>query len=373
MKVCIVSLNIVPLFGGGQFGGAEVQANFVGRALAACGQHVSMVVSNLPQPDVIPFPAHNAFDSSQGVRGLRFFHPRWTGVMSALERANAEVYFQHCPGMVTGLTARYCRRAGKVFVYGAGSDADFSPHPVGVHGMRDKLLFGYGLNACDGFVVQNEVQRTAAQKRFDRPMRVIPTGIWPIEDAADSQGGAVVWIGGMWKIKRPGLFLELARRIPHRRFQLIGDGGDLEAETRAGAKRLHNVEMLGRLGREDVDRVLRRAALLVNTSSVEGFPNAFLEAWNHGLPVVTFRDIDGIIQGADVGAVCSSIEEMADTIQTMLDDVARLRGIRGRALALVRERYSPQVLGPQYVEFFEELRQSTYTSAMGAGVVTRSV
>ncbi|HXV12889.1 MAG TPA: glycosyltransferase family 4 protein [Candidatus Krumholzibacteria bacterium] len=373
MKVCIVSLNIVPLFAGergGYFGGAEVQAVFVAEVLEACGQHVSLVVADLSEPELIPFATQNAYHSAAGVRGLRFFHPRWTGVMRALERADADVYYQRNAGMITGLVAMFCKRNGKLFVYGAGSDVDFSPRDVAIRGARDRLIYNWGLKASRGFVVQNQAQRAAAA-RFHKPTRVIPNGVTPIDVASDDTDGTIVWIGAMWRVKRPGLLLELARRMPDRRFVVIGSGGELAKSIEREAARLPNVEMRGRLGRDEVSKVLRKAALLVNTSSVEGFPNAFLEAWNHGVPVVAFNDVDGIIAEAGVGAVCSNLDEMVRAISDLTGDRGHAAAVRARARRLVSERFSPAVLGPRYVEFFQELLSGSEPAAVEGAVAVR--
>jgi len=280
--------------------------------------------------------------------------------MGALERADADVYYQHCAGMITGLTAMFCRQKGKVFVYGAGSDVDFSPRRVAIQSARDKMLFGYGLKMSHGFVIQNVRQRAAAERRFAKPMRVIPTGVWPIESVGDPHDDTIVWIGAMWRVKRPELFLEIARRMPDQKFVMVGEGGELASDIRAEAQRLPNVSMLGRVPHSEIGEVLRRASLLVNTSSVEGFPNAFLEAWSNGVPVVTFNDVDGIIRKEGVGAVCATIDDMIVAIRNLVVDSGAMRD---NARRLVKERFSPAVLGPQYVEFFEELLQSKRTSA----------
>lgn len=373
MKVCIVSLNIVPYFDGDRsrfYGGAEVQGAFVAEALQGCGQHVTLVVSDLSRPDLIPFPVENAFESDAGIRGLRFFHPRWTGVVDALERADADVYYQHCAGMVTGLTAWFCRRNKRVFVYGAGSDVDFSARDVAVRGFRDRMVFRYGLRASHGFVVQNERQRAAAQA-FQTPMKLIPTGVKPVDSVSDTPGSDIVWIGAMWTVKRPELFLELARRMPDKRFRVIGGGGELAHRIDVEAAAMPNVELVGRIPHNELGGVLRRAALLVNTSSVEGFPNAYLDAWNHGLPVVTFQDIDGMIRGEGVGAVCADLDDMVAAIRRLTESADELRAIRAAARTLVQERFSPRVIGPKYMKFFEELLNSSATVADRSGVAVQ--
>src|SRR5712675_1420426 len=123
MKVCVVSLNLAAYFDTtprSRYGGAEVQAAFVARALKEQGLDVSLVVADLPADVRIPYPAESAFGSHQGLPVLRFFHPRMTGIHDALARANADLYYQRNAGMLTGLVSHFARRHGRLFVYGAG-------------------------------------------------------------------------------------------------------------------------------------------------------------------------------------------------------------------------------------------------------------
>ena len=362
MKVCIVSQRLGLFYGARDqasfFGGAEVQAAFVAEALKTVGHDVQLVVADLPAGATLPFPAENAFSSSAGIPGLRFFHPRWSGMMAALERADADVYYQRNAGMITGLIAMFCRKHRRPFVYGAGSDGDFHARDVSIPGRRDRALFRYGLARCTGVVVQNEKQRAAAQS-LKKPVRLIPNGIRPTAGESDGTRGAIVWIGSLWTLKRPDRLLDLAQRLPEREFIVLGGDfpseADYSARIRAQAATVPNVTMLGRRPHDEVGEVLSRAALLVNTSDVEGFPNAYLEAWNHGVPVVTFNDVDGIIREAGVGVVVTTLEEMVASIRTLDDDAAR-RAMGDAARRYVKERFSPAHLGAQYVAFFSSLR-----------------
>jgi glycosyltransferase involved in cell wall biosynthesis len=362
VKVCIVSPRLPSFYGAtGRvfFGGAEVQAAFVADALRAAGHEVVLVVTDLPDGASLPFPAENAFHSADGLPVLRFFHPRWSGVMGALSRANADVYYQRNAGMITGLVAMHCRRARRTFVYGAGSDGDFDPREVTVPGFRDRQLFRYGLRRCSGIVVQNEKQLAAASA-LGKPVRLIPNGIRPAPAAEGGTRDIIVWIGSLWTVKRPDFLLELARRLPEREFVVLG--GDFPSEPeysariREAASRLPNVTMMGRRPHDEVASVLSRAALLVNTSAVEGFPNAYLEAWSQGVPVVTFNDIDGLIRNAGVGVVVNSLDEMVASIRSLADEPAR-QAMSRAALRYIQECFSPEHLGAAYAEFFSSLRQ----------------
>lgn len=362
MKVCIVSLNIVPFFSDApdrSFGGAETQAAFVAGALRACGHDVTLVVSDLRDPGHIPFPVENAFESGDGVPGLRFFHPRWTGIMDALARADCDVYYQRNVGMITGLTAIFCRRKNRAFVYGAGSDIDFDVPQRLLNGLRDRALFGYGLKTSDGFVVQNQYQMNEARKRFDKPMRLIPNGVIPLREAPPVVPNRVVWIGALRGLKRPELVVEMARRLPHIQFSVLGGSLQSEPQTardiEAAATPLENIELRGRVPHVEVSQALADASLLLNTSSSEGFPNAYLEAWSHGRPVVTFNDVDGLIAKSGAGAVCGNLEEMVEAVRAIAGDSGTLRDMGERARAMITDNFSPEAIGPRYAGFFEEL------------------
>jgi len=61
--------------------------------------------------------------------------------------------------------------------------------------------------------------------------------------------------------------------------------------------------------------------LLVNTSLIEGFSNTFIEAWLHGLPVITLEvDPDNLIKEHSLGKVPGSMEQMEADIKILMSD-----------------------------------------------------
>jgi glycosyltransferase involved in cell wall biosynthesis len=363
MKVCVVSLNLAAYYDTtprSRYGGAEVQAAFVARALKDQGVDVSLVVADLPAEAHIPYPVESAFRGSDGLPGLRFFHPRMTGINDALARVNADVYYQRNAGMLTGLVAHFARKHGRVFVYGAGSDTDFSFRDVLIHGVRDKTIFMYGLRRANGVVVQNNAQLEAAKRSIPAPVVVISNGVLPANATEPNLGGPILWAGGLRPVKRPNLFIELARRFPDREFVIVGGGTTTEvayaAKSESEARSVPNIRLTGWLPNSDVIREIARASVVVNTSVVEGFPNVYLEAWNHGVPVVSFNDVDGLLANEKLGALCTDLDDMERQLRRLIADPGAMGEAGRRARRVIDARFSPAVLGPKYVSFLESLR-----------------
>src|ERR1700735_3077283 len=99
-SICFVGPNnlpaLAPEFRHLVMGGAELQQTLLAKALVQAGFDVSMVVEDLGQPDGATWSGiktFKAFRPSAGTPGFRFFHPRWTGVLAALRRANATIRY----------------------------------------------------------------------------------------------------------------------------------------------------------------------------------------------------------------------------------------------------------------------------------------
>ncbi len=361
MKICIVSLNIVPYYHatGKQYGGAEVQSAVMADAFRDAGAEVVLVVADQEPEMKLPHASENAYRTVAGIRGTRFFHPRLTGILAALRRSDADVYFQHCAGMITGLVAWHARRSDRRFVYYAGSDTDFSPDRVRIDNVRDRRLFYYGLKNAHGIVVQNESQAQDCRELLGRDPLIIPTAVVPRTEVSQPHDGSVVWVGALRAVKDPERFMALARALPNERFVMIGGGMAKEPEyaqkIMAEAQTIPNLIATGRIPHDEVAEYLSRAAVLVNTSKVEGFPNAYLEAWKSGVPVMSLNDVDGLIEGQRVGRVCRELSDLTVAVAALLSNPAEREAMSTRALALIDERYSATTLAQKYMDYFASL------------------
>ena len=333
-------------------GGAEVQQSILARGLAAAGYRVSMICLDFGQPQRVTVDGvtvHKTYRPEEGVPVLRFLHPRLTGIWRAMREVDADVYYQRTTDMLTGIVAEFCRRNGKRSIYASASDVDFLPGRQKIRYLRDRKIYEHGLRQVDRVIVQNTEQQRHCRAHYGRDATVIPSCYELPDGPGTKSGDAVLWAGNMRDVKRPELFLQIARLLPQRRFVMVGGGGRsghaaLYESIRAAALQLPNVEVLGFQPLERVERLFDDARVVLNTSTYEGMPNTFLQAWARGVPTVAFVDTGARLGGEWVTYVALDAADAAAQVERLLSDPAHWR----RASARCRE-YFDRTHGPGQV------------------------
>lgn len=331
--VCFVAPLAWPVLSGDSsiavVGGAEVQQSILARLLVGGGYRVSMICLDYGQPDrtvIDGVTTYRTFRPSAGIPGLRFLHPRITSLWRAMGEVNADIYYQRSADMLTAVVAAFCRRHGKRSIYAGASDSDFLPGQQLIRWRRDRWLFERGLAAVDAVVVQNTAQQESCLKYYGRTSTLIPSCYELPKDAHPTSADIVLWVANLRPSKRPELFIEMARQLPERRFVMIG-GAAVDAEStryaetiRQAASALGNVELTGFLPLAQAERYFDRAKVVINTSTVEGMPNTFLQAWARGVPTLAYVDVGARSEGASVYRVVSDTEEAVEEIDRLFSD-----------------------------------------------------
>jgi glycosyltransferase involved in cell wall biosynthesis len=331
LSVCFVAPLAWPVFSGDAaikvVGGAEVQQAILARLLAANGFRVSLVTLDYGQRDGVVIDGvtvHKAFTPDGGLPVLRFLHPRMSSMLRALRAADADVYYYRSTAMWAGVMAEFARRNGRRSIYAGASDRDFAPDAGGqIRYARDRWLFRHAIRTVDGIVVQNLHQQEACRATYGRDSVYIPSCYQLTADSRPFQDDRVLWVGTIQPHKRPELLLELARRLPQRRFVMIGGPmpahGELYESIRRQAAALPNVEFKGFLPLAAVEPWFDRARVHVLTSRFEGMPNVCLQAWARGVPTVASIDVGARLDG---GPVYPAFEDM-DAFSSHVENLFR--------------------------------------------------
>jgi glycosyltransferase involved in cell wall biosynthesis len=331
-SVCLVAPSAWPVLSGDRsirvIGGAEVQQSMLARAFAAAGHPTTMVCLDFGQPEGVRIDGVTvlkAYRPDEGLPGLRFLHPRLTAIWRAMKRADADIYYFRTSSVYTGFGAVFTRLHGRRSVYAAASDADFMPGLEFIQYERDRRIFRYGLRHVDAIVAQNPGQVRDCLQHYGREPVFVPSCYKVPAGSRADPGGPVAWVATVRPNKRPEMFLEVARRLPHRRFLMVGGagGGDRESigyyeSVEREARALPNVEFAGFVPLADVEALYDRASLLVNTSVTEGFPNTFLHAWARGIPTLGTLDTGSRHQGLPVYTIARDAQAMASEVEALL-------------------------------------------------------
>ena len=364
--ICFVAPTIWPVFSGDRrlttVGGAEVQQSVLAREFVRRRYPVSIICMDHGQSDasiVDGVTVHCMHAPEAGLPVVRFLHPRLTSLWSAMRRVDADIYYQRASGALTGFVAAFCRWQRRLSVFAAASDGDFDPRVPLVRFDRDRTLYRWGLRHVSGIVAQSERQREALARSYGREATVVPS-CYGHAGKRSHPGGTILWVGTIKQMKRPDLFLELARRCPDYRFRLVGGGvpGESHLFDRicSEARAVPNVEMTGFVPFVDVEKHFDEGSLLVNTSDMEGFPNTFLQAWSRGMPTVSFFDPGARWQEHTVGEVVSSLEDMVTCVRSLMSDGARWQRNSAVCRDYVAAHHSTDCAAEAYEAVFARLR-----------------
>lgn len=368
-KICILGLDDYAMLAGevdaaagGYIGGESVQHVLLAKAWREMGLEVSIVVYDHGQPRVCAFDgirAIAAFKPDAGIPVLRFVHPRLTKVLAAMREADADVYYQSPSSMYTGLVAWFAQRHGRKSVVRIASDLGCIPGRQLIRYRRDRWLYEYGLRHATLLAAQTSSQRRLLQRHYGLESPVVNMAIEiPARGASQTQDIDVLWLANPRPVKRPEILLELARRLPHCRFAVAGGplpGAEVYFNDFAhAARQLPNVQLLGPVPYRQTGALFERARLHINTSSAEGFPNTFLQAWARGVPVVSFFDPDGLIRRRCLGRAVLDVNEMAVAIPSLLQDDMRRRAMGARARMFVQSEFRAGEVARRYLELLED-------------------
>ena len=347
----------------GRAGGAERQMTLLARTLVEQGRAVAHVIHAPRNPAAPPYPLTLVYREpfpagSPALRPLREAARVWR----ALRRADAEVVIVRSASPAVGVAALFCTRHRRALVFSSSNVSDFTLEKM--PGRVSRALYGFGVRRARAVVIQSEDQRRMALDRYPSLRRVIriPSFVEQARVEHDGAGDVFLWFSRCVEQKRPLQYVELARAVPEARFVMIpvpeGRDTTLLNEVRRVGASIPNLEILEPLPHARLAEFVARAVAVVNTSTLEGVPNAFLEAWAAGIPVLTLTfDPDGVVARERLGVVANGSWDAfvtgARELWRMRDDRAELSE---RVRSHVSARHFPESVGAKWGELVDELR-----------------
>jgi glycosyltransferase involved in cell wall biosynthesis len=104
---------------------------------------------------------------------------------------------------------------------------------------------------------------------------------------------------------------------------------------------MQNLDYLGQKTHGEVNELLARAHVFVNTSLHEGFPNTFVQAWMREVPVVSLQiDPDDVLDREAIGIHARTEDSLAQSVRLLITDPVKRAQYAARARRYAMARHS---------------------------------
>jgi len=291
-RICFVFLSIYPYLEGKIAGGAHRQLYLLGNELQKKFD-VHFIAGDYGQPQIEHkdgFTLHRAYTPSPD--SPAYMAPKqFLLLFRAMKQAEADVFIRRGGLKPAVASFTLARRLRTPFVYNVALDTDIT-NKYTKSGYVLKNMFYYMIQHADAKIAQTEKQAQIIDAKFDCDSFVVPNGYPDVDDKLPHEKrDYILWVGRLSrKQKRPHLYLELAKQFPNIDFLLAGPADhDIEYAKRIKqeAMKLKNIEFLGFVNPDEIHQYYRKSIAVINTSTYEGFPSTFLEAWRYNTPVLS--------------------------------------------------------------------------------------
>ena len=196
----------------------------------------------------------------------------------------------------------------------------------------DKRLAAQAYQSCDQLICVSEALRNNILQNFRHDSIVIPNMVdnrsFQYIDKAKSESPFVfVSVGNLIPIKAFDQLIEAFSRVKENaKLYIIGDGPEREhLQSQVNALQLDTeVELLGRLTRDEINIVFQKSHVFVLSSQSETFGVSYIEAMYAGLPVIATR--------------CGGPESFVDESNGLLVPINDVDAF-AKAMELMRQNY----------------------------------
>jgi len=234
-------------------------------------------------------------------------------------------------------------------------------------------VFLYALKRAELVFVQTEKQQQALKRNFGISSILIANGhSMPPEDQIGRklpERKCILWAGRGHPMKRPLLFVEMARNNPDLLFCMImSPNPEHQAmfnNVAAQAAEVPNLTFIPGVEADEMNSYYQDAKLFVLTSDAEGFSNVLIEAMKNGVPVLSLtHNPDGMLQeSAQVSDIApapgfytlDSLDVTSRTMHALLADEHLWMQCHLMARELVLRRFGLDAVTDQYVAAFNDL------------------
>ena len=309
-------------------GGAELQVALLARELVARGHQAVLLGADTGQPDGISWEGirvRNGGNFETG--GVGDTLRAWPRIHRILSQERPDVVVIYGWTTLLYVLAWWRRIIPFRLVFVCALDAEIDGDFRRKNPLRG-FLFERGMRRAD---TRFSITADQAALFHEKGMECTVTRLLIQGKAAPvlpDKSVDLLWVARCDAVKRPELFLELARRFPNSSCRMVCSPHDrpLWNRIREQTGRLPNVEFLESVPYQEIQRHFDEARIFVNTSSHEGVPNTFIHSGLGRAAIASLEiDPDSMFSHFAAGAQAhGDFKGLVEKIGTLLSDQGAL-------------------------------------------------
>lgn len=273
-----------------------------------------------------------------------------------LNQINPDIVIIHGSSRIHCYLASQRKKLNFKLIYFGACDMDFVYGREFLNHKIDKLLYRIGLYNSDYCISQNFFQQTNLLRDYGIQSIILPT-LWYANEHSSTVHDAVdfIWVSNIKPLKRLELFIKLAESLPEYKFVAIGAIQDSSYfEQIIQSNNLRNFNYWGPQPLNFVDDIISKSKFLVCTSEFEGFPNAFIQAWSHNIPVLSTVNPNNAITSNGLGCYSNSIDDIKEFAQSLLENSQSYNNLQENIQRYFNATHSPAVVFNRFIHFIDE-------------------
>lgn len=338
-------------------GGAEVQLKALGEAFLREGCDIHFIVDDYGQGKIEIVNRVTIHKIPFRYRGGSNFYifETWIKLWTKLLKLQPDIHLIKFPRDLLLPLGLLCKIKKKKTIFIGQIDNDVNPDYLKKENLLSYYIFRIGLKLTNWVVAQNRNQQKGFMEHYQRESIIIPNFLTLPVSKKQADKSFILWVGNTLPKKRPELFIQLAKNFPNYRFKMIVAPTDAvpdDSTIKKKAKKIDNLDYIGYVPFAEISEYFQGACLLVSTSEKEGFPNTFLQAWQHKTPVVSLSiNPDDIIAIYNLGRHSKTFHNLIRDVKKIMED-DKLRLDMGRnCKEYVNHYHSEKFILPQYFKF----------------------
>jgi glycosyltransferase involved in cell wall biosynthesis len=288
-------------------------------------------------------------------------------IWNSVRLANADIYYIR--GAMLGVVSPLCRLLGKKVIYSIASDAlvdrDLITRKIKEFDQSWLNSINIGnwvdIKMSNVIIVQSSYQKDLLYRNYNKESVLIKTP-YPIPDKNvihKSKPLQILWVGSMAEVKQPELFLDLAKRFPEANFCMIGGHANNQEyydNIKQISTEISNLDFLGVVPYNEIDKYFCDASILINTSLFEGYPHAFIQAWAYWTPVISLHcNPDNILSRYDIGIHSKTYEQLVEDLSDLIKNKQRREELAKNGRNYIEDEHDIGKIIWKYISLFETL------------------